>query len=109
MIEPGKEVIVSKKQNKTKIKINKGLDNFGVSIFMTTITVYTLFFDDIRTMFIPKVADDAFYGITTFCMLCFSVEIIFAAYAKEGYVFGFFFWLDVMSTLSMVFDIGWII
>lgn len=40
------------------------LDSWQWGIFMTVITVYTLFFDDIRVCLIPKAADDAFYTIT---------------------------------------------
>lgn len=101
--------VVVKKPNQCKIKINKILDHMAVSLFMTVITIYTLFFDDIRIILIPKVADDYFYGITSFCMLCFIVEIVLASYSKDGYVFSFFFWLDVLSTASMIFDIGWIL
>lgn len=40
------------------------LDSWQWGIFMTVVTIYTLFFDDIRVIFIPKVADDAFFTIT---------------------------------------------
>jgi len=40
-------------------------------------------------------------------MLLFIIEIIIASYCKIGYFGSFFFWLDVLSTISMVFDIGW--
>ena len=35
-------------------------------------------------------------------------EIIFASIVQPHYLFSFFFWLDVLSTFSMIFDIGWI-
>lgn len=41
------------------------LDSWQWGIFMTIITIYTLFFDDIRILLIPKAADDAFYTLTT--------------------------------------------
>lgn len=40
------------------------LDSWQWGIFMTIVTIYTLFFDDIRVCLIPKDADDAFYTIT---------------------------------------------
>jgi len=75
---------------------------------MTLITIYALFFDDIRIIFFPKSLDDLFYGITLFGMICFTLEISLASYAKEDYVFSFFFWLDIVSTVSMIPDCGWI-
>ena len=41
-------------------------------------------------------------------MGAFTVEIIIACLVKPGYFLSFFFWLDVISTASMIFDIGWI-
>lgn len=41
-------------------------------------------------------------------MVFFSVEIVLASYAKAGYLNSFFFWLDLLSTLSMLTDVGWL-
>lgn len=38
----------------------------------------------------------------------FGIEIFLASIAKEDYFLTFFFWLDVVSTISMIPDIGWI-
>jgi hypothetical protein len=40
------------------------VDSWQWGLFMTVVTIYTLFFDDIRVILIPKAADDAFYTIT---------------------------------------------
>lgn len=31
-----------------------------------------------------------------------------ASFAKDDYFLGFYFWLDVISTLSLLLDVGWI-
>lgn len=41
-------------------------------------------------------------------MICFIVELVLASIAQEGYFLGFFFWLDLVSTISMIPDCGWI-
>jgi len=41
-------------------------------------------------------------------MSLFLIEIIIACYVKPDYIFSFFFWLDVLATISMLFDIGWL-
>lgn len=84
------------------------LDSTLVTVFMTLVTIYALYFDDIRILFFPKSADDVFYGITLIGMICFAIEIILASFAKEDYIFSFFFYLDIVSTLSMIPDCGWI-
>jgi hypothetical protein len=91
-----------------KTKIVKFLDHPITSIFMTIITIYSLFFDDIRSLGIAKSADNAFYSVTLFCMLCFLIEILLASIAKDDYFLTFFFWLDLISTLSMITDVGWV-
>jgi len=84
------------------------IDSWQWSIFMTVVTIYTLFFDDIRVACIPKSADDAFYTITCLCFALFLFEIILASIYQPKYWMSFFFWLDILATFSMVFDIGWI-
>ena len=84
------------------------VDSWQWGIFMTVITIYTLFFDDIRVIFIPKVADDAFFLLTTISFCLFLFEIILSSATKPGYWMSFFFWLDILATFSMLFDIGWI-
>jgi hypothetical protein len=91
-----------------KQKTQKVLDSWPISGFMTFITVYALFFDDIRILCIPIFLDDLFYSITLLCLVCFGIEIVFACMSKPGYLFSFFFWLDLISTVSLITDIGWI-
>ena len=73
------------------------------------ITLYALFFDDLRQIFFEKRDDDVFFGITTACFLFFSIEVVLSSIAVENYFLSFFFWLDVVGTLSLVGDIGWIV
>ena len=75
---------------------------------MTFFTIYALFFDDIRVLVLPKELDDVCYTLTIILIIIFGSEIIVFSIAKEGYLYSFFFWLDLVSTLSLVFDIGWI-
>ena len=75
---------------------------------MTLITIYALFFDDIRILAFHKDYDDLFYGITAASILLFTIEIILSSFAKPDYPFHFFFYLDIISTISMVPDCGWI-
>ncbi len=90
------------------LQVEYVLDHWITAIFMTLITVYSLFFDDIRALAFPPSSDNTFYGITTFCMAAFLIEIFLASLVKEDYFLTFFFWLDLISTISMIPDIGWI-
>eukprot|EP00352_Strombidinopsis_acuminata_P007429 CAMPEP_0176361820 /NCGR_PEP_ID=MMETSP0126-20121128/18011_1 /TAXON_ID=141414 ORGANISM="Strombidinopsis acuminatum, Strain SPMC142" /NCGR_SAMPLE_ID=MMETSP0126 /ASSEMBLY_ACC=CAM_ASM_000229 /LENGTH=171 /DNA_ID=CAMNT_0017717521 /DNA_START=301 /DNA_END=816 /DNA_ORIENTATION=+ len=91
-----------------KVKMAKALDHWTVVSFMTLITIYALFFDDIRVLAFPKSVDDIFYGITLVAMIAYTIEIVCASIAVDDYFLSFFFWLDLISTVSMIPDCGWI-
>ena len=45
--------------------------------------------------------------MTSVAMALFGIEIILASLAKDDYFLGFYFWLDLISTVTLIFDIGW--
>lgn len=75
------------------------------SIFVTIITVYALFGDDIRVIATNKHADPYFDAATIFSIVIFVAEICLSVIARSGYLFSFFFWLDIISTVSLFLDI----
>ena len=46
-----------------------------------------------------------FNYITITTMVVFGVEVIINTLGKQGYLFGFFFFLDVLSTVTLVLDL----
>jgi len=84
------------------------LENFIVVGFMSLVTTYTLFFDDIRAAAFDKKSDTFFWGVTLGCLILFLAEIILSSISKQVYFLTFFFWLDLVSTISMIPDIGFI-
>ena len=52
--------------------------------------------------------DNVAFGFNSFAFGMFGIEIFLASISKEDYFLSFFFWLDVVSTVSMIADIGWI-
>jgi hypothetical protein len=97
-----------KKRSRWMNQLEKFLESYPTVIFMSVLTVYTLFFDDIRVVSLEKIYDDIFFGITASCLAIFAVEIFLASLSREAYFLTFFFWLDIISTISMLPDIGWI-
>jgi hypothetical protein len=96
------------KKYKKQMKVRKFLDHFAVVGFMTLLTIYALFFDDIRVLAYPKESDDVFYGITLLAIILFSIEIVLASYSNPKFMGTFFFYMDILATLTMVPDCGWI-
>jgi hypothetical protein len=104
-----KQMVLIKGKNAVKRKMSNLLDSWYFIVLMTMITIYALFFDDLRVILFTKNEDDIFYAFTTFSFVCFSFEIIITCYCKpDKYPYTFFFWLDVISTVSLIPDIGWI-
>mmetsp|Transcript_37123 Transcript_37123/g.6616 ORF Transcript_37123/g.6616 Transcript_37123/m.6616 type:complete len:92 (+) Transcript_37123:36-311(+) len=75
---------------------------------MTLLTIYALFGDDLRLLATEKESDPVFYSLSIICLIFFTVEIVLGSLVKEDYLLGFFFWLDVVATVSLIPDIGWI-
>lgn len=52
-----------------------------------------------------KNADTYFDVFTSIAFLSFVAEIVMAVLSKDDYIFGFFFWLDAISTVSLILDV----
>ena len=79
-----------------------------VTLFMTLITIFALIGDDISNLQFTLAEDHIFDSMTLGCMVCFTLEILLSSFAKKDYFLSFFFYLDVVSTLSLITDIGFI-
>ena len=46
-----------------------------------------------------------FYHFSTLCFVLFTTEVLIFSIFKEDYLLGFNFWMDLISTVSLIFDI----
>jgi hypothetical protein len=95
--------------NKCKMVAKKIINHWAVVLFMTLATLYALFFNDIKVLCLDKSSDNIESSITTFVFICFFLEIVINCISDYHYIGSFFFWLDLTSTISLVFDIGWVV
>ena len=56
-----------------------------------------------------KSADSFFYILLIISFALFSLEIFINTMVKDDFKYSFFFWLDIIATLSLIPDIQWII
>lgn len=84
------------------------MNGWPIQIYMTLVTIYSLFGDDIRMLCFNVDADIVFNILTIISLVSFTIEIILACFAKDEYWLGFYFWLDIISTVSLFTDIGWV-
>ncbi len=96
-----------KPESEIRKRFRKTLESYYVQITMTVFTVYILFADDIKMIATPMAADDIFSAICLGIMCLFALELAISCYALDNYVFGFYFWLDLISLISMLLDISW--
>jgi class 3 adenylate cyclase len=94
--------------NKYKKGLHKFLDSTYVTIFMLIITLFVLFAADIKNAFLRKDVDTPFEILTTIFFGIFILEILLASWAIPDYLFSFFFWLDFISTISLIQEIPYI-
>jgi len=73
---------------------------------MTTLTIFALYGDDVKLSFFSPEAIGAFNSVYVFCLFCFCFELFLSCIGKIGYFPNFYFWLDLISTLSLIPDSG---
>ena len=102
---------------------------------MGLLTIWTLYQGDIRLAATHKDADLAFEVIISICFFLFSIEIFLQCFYKDGYLvlpkwdegeraggesvwqawerrlsFGsFYFWMDIVATFTLIFDMDWVL
>uniref|UniRef100_K3X5Y0 Ion transport domain-containing protein n=1 Tax=Globisporangium ultimum (strain ATCC 200006 / CBS 805.95 / DAOM BR144) TaxID=431595 RepID=K3X5Y0_GLOUD len=96
------------KMNPARKKLLAVLDSQWFTIVMLIVTVYALFGDDIRLSLFTRDADNTFYSLAMVCLVLFAFEFLASCYCKFGYLFSFYFALDLIATFSVLPDIGWI-
>ncbi len=97
-----------KQENPLHAQMRNFLDHNATVTIMTIMNLYVLFGDDLRQLIESKSVDNAFFAITTICFIAFVLEIVLSLLARPNYFGSFFFLLDIISTIVLVFDIGWI-
>jgi hypothetical protein len=89
-------------------KVVKFFDGgIGMAV-MTVGTFFALFGDDIRLAFLPKSVDPTFAALTFVVLLLFVIEFVAFNVSKKHFLWGFFFWLDLVAVMSLLPDIDFL-
>lgn len=106
---PVKKAKSEGEETKIRQRIRNIIDDKWVIMLMTLVTLWALFGDDIRVFATTKSADTYFY-ISFIVILClFVLEIFFTSLVVDDYKYSFFFWLDIVASISLVLDIPYMI
>lgn len=87
---------------------NTILDSYVFIGLMMILTLYVLFISDLDEAFMSSDADSPIDITLSFALFCFTTEIVLASMAQKDYLLSFFFWLDFISTISIIQDIDFI-
>lgn len=82
------------------------IDSIPYQIAITILTIYSLIGDDIRISFFEKNVDPGFDYMNITLMVIFTAEIVLSSMCLDNYFLSFFFVLDIISTISLLFDIS---
>jgi hypothetical protein len=81
--------------------------NYFIS-FMTLLTLIALFSNDIQAAWLPSSVDNPFDILGTLLLFFFSLEILLTCIVNREYINSFFYWLDIIATISLIQDISFI-
>jgi len=75
---------------------------------MSIITIWALFSENFKNLLTNKDTDDVFSMICVLIIIIFFAEFVLQCFCLENYLWGFYFWLDLVSIFSMFLDIDWL-
>ena len=100
--------IFSFEENIRYPRLNAFLDKTWLNIMITIVVFYALFGDDLNIALFNNTADKYFDIMTILVIIIFTIEIALTLVARPEYNNSFFFWLDVISTASLLMDLSFI-
>lgn len=105
MQENTKKNILTKSPSMRLKRYERYLDNVYFNLFITLVTIYALFASDIQAAAFQAKDDNVFDILSLTSMGIFLIEILLSFVIKSQYRFSFFFWLDLISTFSLLLDV----
>ena len=73
---------------------------------MALVTLFAIVGDDLRIWLTMKNADFYFDFCLLVSMALFCAEIIINSIVTDGFKYSFFFWLDIIATITIITDIN---
>eukprot|EP00968_Pinguiococcus_pyrenoidosus_P023531 scaffold3864_cov248-Pinguiococcus_pyrenoidosus.AAC.6 len=84
------------------------LNNDSYGFFLGVVTLFSLFGDDMRLAAARPSADDGFFAVAAVILGLFFSDLCLNCFAWPGYPGSFNFYVDVLSTLATIPDVGWL-
>lgn len=88
-----------------RVCIRATVSSLPYIIFNILTVVWVLVAGDLLAAFLPKRWDPYFEAVFFVAFLAFLVDIVLASSLDRRVVYGFFWWLDVLAMLSLIFEL----
>lgn len=82
------------------------IESTTFQLLLLIMTFYSLFFDDYQQLLCGKQLDYFFDGFSLTFMAIFAFEVLISSLFIRGYFNSYFFYLDLVSTLSIIIDLN---
>ncbi len=93
------------KCEKTKDFLVKLFENIYSNIFFLLCSVFTLLQEDLKILTLPLTVDKPFHRVNEIIFFFFIIEFLVISLCKKNFRGSFFFYLDLISIISMVPDV----
>ena len=85
------------------------LNGGGPQLFLGVLLLLSLFLAESWVLGnAPDSQNDTLYSILMVIFVLFALETIALSLVQPKYFLSFFFWMDLVGTLSILLDVGWI-
>lgn len=74
---------------------------------MTLTTLFALFGDDLTKWLTTEAVDFGFQISLIVAFVLFALELLIQSCVVDDFKYSFFFWLDLIATISLIPDIQW--
>ena len=95
-------------RSKKILALENLIEGKGFQTVVTLFTLYALFAADLKYLISTKGSDDIWNAFTLCSLFLFTFEICCTIFYKKKYLLSFFFWLDVLSTITLIFDLSYV-
>mmetsp|Transcript_26366 Transcript_26366/g.34655 ORF Transcript_26366/g.34655 Transcript_26366/m.34655 type:complete len:883 (-) Transcript_26366:260-2908(-) len=100
---------VDKKRFEKLRPLAKILENIKTQILLTFLLMFSLYLADFWQIGnVHEKYDDIMNSILVIILVIFALECFLLVISTERYFLRFFFWMDVIGTLSILLDLTWI-
>jgi class 3 adenylate cyclase len=95
------------KLDRFKNTLKSILDSYIELFTMAFFTCFVLFGPDLKAISLDPQYDEYFNIIYLIVLILFCLEFSASWFVRPGYIWTFFFWLDLLAISSMFFEIDW--